>query len=291
MHHVNRAVGNDASQGPRPKNKILLMAQKKRREEKNRGNESTRPFLSAEVAQGIPSSHCAMVCHAQALKTLGRMLITLVGDEMQSRKSDSFEYAVDSCHPEYARIPCPLYPWPQLVITPGNIRSNRSSNNWETPFSEDPATIMWQEGRLRTAMDVFEAEDRVKGADLLRQSTENSGNSESRGILGDEPLDFVPPSSGEEGILRIAYDKWMAELDRGELRQCKERNRVSERARQIDDKWCLPALNGPGGSMEIDNMDISSLHRAPTLKPSGHWCSLPKEGSFTSASGGWTGGD
>ena len=158
-------------------------------------------------------SHCALVCTGNVLRAVGSMLLTLVLSDGRSdgrgrgrgrsdgRSSDdggkgagsgskdstvlpalpASVYVVDECEPEYARVPCPLYPLPDSVkralrgsagLRPEQASSSAAGNLpatarargaeggadgsgasvWEQPLSAEPRTRAWQLGRLATSI-------------------------------------------------------------------------------------------------------------------------------------------
>lgn len=161
-----------------------------------------------------------------------------------SNNARTVSFVVDACAPEYAEVPCPLYPEPGA----------------REAWSGEPSPAQPH------------AEAATAAARAARSST-------LRGKLLVDLGSAVAKASARAPVSEAeVLASWRAEFDSGGASGCRG---VAEYARFVGTEWCAAALDGPGGSRLGSSRGAPTPAR--NGGPLGHWCALPSNGHFAPA--------
>jgi hypothetical protein len=243
-----------------------------------RGRNDSTTFSSSSSSSSTSSAevreHCALECKGALLRALSGMVLEAAAhskieassaaarfEEKRSSllsdttgRGDSIRrqqngYQTDVCVPEYAQVPCPMYPPPE-----------GDSAKWEYSgasmrSSLDPATLVAQTARQATLSDKLRAD------------------------LAEVAARTKPFQSGSKANTSAVFASWEDAFATGGGNGCRG---VKEYARFVGRDWCEAALKGPGGQAATvgSNSRLRGLQAEPPIEPSGWWCALPQRGHW-----------
>jgi hypothetical protein len=235
-------------------------------------------------AQATSPQHCTVACAGKILRVLGEMLLTmlLADDEKDngpsfssssssSTPSSSAAYEVTDCYPEYARLPCPMYP---SLVKSLNHSKGAAPYDWQRFEEEEeeeeeedadddnehdpqqqqfrqkrqkrqkrhPLTLVTREARR--GVFAFEVQFRAERLRALALAERRASSSrEKRGH--DEEESAASRGAWEE----LKPDEELAEFDEGGFVGCAKATTQHLLIVAVADhaEWCEPALDGPGG--------------------------------------------
>jgi hypothetical protein len=191
------------------------------------------------------------------------------GESGSSRSSSSHGYQVSACVPEYARVPCPMYPPPGVDASAWEFTAAAGSPDPLRGIAEGfshPATAASQAARRATLADKLRA-DLAEEARKPPRSSSNSGSSS-----------ISRSGSGSSTSEAVTFAAWAAAFAAGGANGCRG---AKEYARLVGRGWCAAALDGPGGQATTHGVRSSKdSPTAPVTAPSGWWCALPQHGHW-----------
>jgi len=248
-----------------------------------------RAFTSGSVSIEA-RTHCALACNGALLRALSGMVLEAAKadsaateiDEIQSsllsdirgrsrntsKRRQQSVYRTDVCVPEYAQVPCPLYPLPDSDAAVWEY-SGASKLDSVSPHDQsmgvsmrsnlDHATLVAQTARQATLSDKLRA-DLNEAAMRSKLSQSSDGTNAS-----------------------TVFASWKEAFAAGGGNGCRS---VKEYARFVGKDWCEAALSGPGGQVAATTASHTKL-KGPRPEssnmPSGWWCALPQRGHWSNS--------